>query len=322
MGLIVGAYAASPAHAVWDPAFEGEFFAGLDGLSGIRGLELPWLGSVHPHDDAWLLDNVPRRFENVVTDIGATVGVLSHDRGFGLASNDPDGRSAAIAMARRLCDDVRRIVDGVGPASVLAVELHSAPLAHSGSADALAASLAEVASWDWAGTTLVVEHCDAEVAGQLPEKGYLSLEAELRAIRLSGADIGVSLNWGRSVIELRDAQRVVEHIDAVVDAGVLRGLIFSGAAATACAFGPAWIDAHLPPAPSAHFPSGERASLLTFDHVREGIGRAGPIDWLGFKFGVRPESAGVEERIAMVASAVHAMENGPYIGCGSLDSRA
>lgn len=260
-GIIVGAYAASPAHARWDPRAEEEYLQSLADVDAIAGVELPWVGSLHPHDDTWLLDNLPRRFGIVVTDIGATVAALAVDPQFGLASRDDEGRRRALLAAAQVRDGVERLVDSRGRPVVHAVELHSAPLGRDGSAGALAESLAEVASWEWNGARLLLEHCDAHVEGQRPEKGYLSLQHELDAISLSGTDIGVSLNWGRSAIELRDASLVLEHVALARSEGRLAALVLSGAAAAESHFGPAWTDAHLPFPPSSEFPSGEPTSV-------------------------------------------------------------
>lgn len=303
-GAIVGAYAASPAHSRWNPALEKEFFTFLDAVPTVRGLELPWLGSLHPHDDRWLEANLPRRFSNVVTDIGATVSAVAADPAYGLASTDARGRRAAIHQASRLRDDVHRLNDAIGAQSVLAVELHSAPLASAGSAGMLRASLTEVAGWDWDGATLTIEHCDSEVAGQAPEKGYLSLADELDAIASSGTGIGLSLNWGRSAIELRRADAVRQQVAMAASSGLLRGLMFSGASDRAGRFGPAWIDAHLPMAPTPEFPLGEPTSLLTEELLRECVDAAGDVQWSGIKYGWKPQHSPVVERVQMVTAGV------------------
>ena len=60
----------------------------------------------------------------------------------------------------------------------------------SSSTASLTASLAELASWDWCGAVICVEHCDARVrddalGGFAPPvvKGFLSLDEEIEAVR-------------------------------------------------------------------------------------------------------------------------------------------
>ena len=88
-------------------------------------------------------------------------------------------------------------------------------------------------SWDWPGTKLVIEHCDAYVEGQAPSKGCLTIKdeiaASLAAKAATGRAVGICINWGRSAIETRSAEGVVKHIKAAKEAGLLSGLMFSGA---------------------------------------------------------------------------------------------
>jgi hypothetical protein len=288
----------------WNPTLEQQFFEGLALNPGIRGLELPWLGSLHPHDDEWLVAHLPHRFDVVVTDIGATVGSVAKNAGFGLASRDDDGRRAALTAARRLRDDVERLCSAVGRASVIAVELHSAPLARNGSPDALCDSLVELADWDWSGAQLLIEHCDAEVDGRSPEKGYLSLDSEITALRTADAGIRMSVNWGRSAIELRSAERVVEHIRLAADAGVLSALVLSGAGGKAGDLGPAWADAHHPFARSDDFPEGDETSELTPELTSAALAAAGTIDWLGIKMSLGRPGMSVADRVSAVDAAI------------------
>lgn len=280
-GVIVGAYAASPTLQGWDPQVEREYLDGIDAIEGVRGLELPWIGELH-RDPEWLLDALPPRFDLVLTDVPWAVRSVASDPEYGLASRSDRGRLLALDDARRMRDDVARIADA-GGARVIAVELHSAPRASEGDAARLAESLSELSAWDWSGADLVVEHCDALVDGQAPQKGFLPLRDEIAAI--AGPGVGLSINWGRSAIELRDGDAVAGQIALARESGALRGLILSGATDSPGSFGGAWDDSHAPFAQSPAFPWGIRESLLTIDRAREAIAAAGDIDWLGFKFG-------------------------------------
>ena len=310
-GLIVGAYASSPTAGRWDPAVESEYLDGLAGVPGIRGLELPWLGSLHPHDEPWLLANLPPRWQVVLTSVGYTVAAVARDPTHGLASDDAEGRRAAVANVADMLAGVRRLNDSAGNAVVTAVELQAGPGPHPGSsasAAALATSLAEIGAWDWEGAAVLLEHCDARVPGQVHAKGFLPLGDEIAAIRSSGAPVGVALNWGRSAIELRSSARVHEHLREARDAGLLRALMFSGVAGRPSAYGDAWADAHLPfaPEPGAtdHAAYAEPASVLTVGLARSAVAEAGELLYSGIKFAWRPVEASVDERVAMIRRSV------------------
>lgn len=303
--ILVGAYAAAPSLVAWNPAAETEYLDRVLGLPGVRGLELPWPGSLHAHDVDWLLRTLPASADLVVSDIGHTVGSLAKDAAYGLASNDSAGRARALADAARLRDDVDRLVQASGRGSVIAVTLHSAPLASAGSAEALRASLGDITSWDWNGADVLIEHCDALVAGQAPQKGYLPLADEIAAA--SGL-AGLSMNWGRSAIELRDADAVAGQIARAAASGLLRGLVVSGATDTDNAFGPAWEDNHPPFAPAHPGEYGESTSLLTPARAADALAAAaastGGLDWVAVKMGFRPLDAPLDDKLRMIAHAV------------------
>jgi hypothetical protein len=303
--FIVGAYAASPTLYSWNPDLEQQYFEGLAGLDSVRGLELPWIGGLHLHDETWLLGHLPDRFDLVVTDVPHTVRRVAVDASFGLGSLHDEGRAAAVLDVARLRDDVHRLADHAGRAAVIAVELHSAPRALNGSAAHLAKSLYEIASWDWAGAALVVEHCDTWVPTHEPAKGWMPLAEEIAAI--AGTGVGLSLNWGRSAIELRDGDAVVEQVRQARDSGVLRGMILSGAADQPDEFGAAWEDAHLPFARTDEFQRGSTASLLTLQRAADAVGAAGEIDWLGIKFGWPGREGAIAARVDMIATGLCAL---------------
>jgi len=284
--ILVSAYPVSPAFVEWDPLLEAELLPAICALPGVAGLEVPWLGRIHKFDDNWFLANVPT-VPLAVTPIPFVMGQLGKDTRYGIASTSDDGRTAAIADLRRVADDASRI-DGESAASVAVVTVHSAPgVRGAGGIDALARSLDEIAGWNWHGAELVLEHCDAYVAGQEYEKGFLSVDDEVAAIERSGGPVGMWLNWGRSAIELRDADAVTAQIANVAASGHLRGLAFSGAASVESPYGPPWVDAHLPIAST--YP--ESFSILDDQHVAEALAAAGDVSWLGLKVARRPSDA-------------------------------
>lgn len=300
--ILVSAYPVSPAFVDWDPALEAELLPAICALPGVAGLEIPWIGGIHKFDDAWFLANVPA-VSLAVTPIPFVMGQLGKDASYGIASTSADGRAAALADLRRVAADVARITDE-SAASVEVVTLHTAPRAGDSetgagavdAVDALARSLDEIGSWDWCGAELAIEHCDAFVPGQAPEKGFLSVAQEIAAISQAGADVGMWINWGRSAIELRDADAVTEQIAQVAASGTLRGLALSGAAAVSSPYGYEWIDAHLPIAST--YP--ESLSLLDDQHVADALAAAGEVPWLGLKVARRPTDATAADALATV----------------------
>lgn len=279
--IAVSAYPLSPAFVNWDPALEAEVLNGLVQLDGVTALEVPWIDGIHPHDSAWFLANAPA-VDLAVTPLPFVMRRIGSHAGYGIASLDEDGRDAALGDLRRVAADVAEINDR-SAARVTLVELHTAPRGRA-DADALARSLTEIASWDWSGAQLVIEHCDAHVPGQTPEKGFLALAGEIAAIRDAGGDVGLWMNWGRSAIELRRADAVAVQVAEAAASGLLTGLVLSGATDTPGPYSEAWIDAHHPFAsidPTAQ-------SLLTDELVRDAVRAAGDAPWLGLKVSRHP----------------------------------
>lgn len=309
--VLVSAYAASPAYGVWDPALEAELLPALCAIDGVVGLEIPWRGALHPHDTDWFLQHVPAAARLAVTPLPWVMQQCALRPGYGIASPDEEGRQAALADLRRIADDVRRIGDR-SAAVVDLVALHTAPRGL-GSIDALAASLDELAAADWGGAQPIIEHCDAAVAGQAYEKGFLSLSDEIAAITRSGAPVGMWLNWGRSAVELRDPDAVTAQIADAAATGRLVGLSFSGTAAVDTAYGAAWADLHLPVAetdPAAR-------SLLDVPHIADALTAAGEVPWLGVKVSRRPADRTAADVARTVADNLDAIRRGRVRAAGT-----
>jgi Domain of unknown function (DUF4862) len=308
-GYIVGAYASSPTAAGWDPALEAEYFEALAGDPRVAAFETPWNGSLHAHDVGWFLDHFPARLTAVVTGVARAYLTTAKDPQYGLASRDAEGRARGLADAAAIRDDVHRLNERQGRQLVRAVELQTAPKATEGSAAALAASLTEIGDWDWQGAQLVIEHCDALVPGQTPQKGFLALTDEITAIQQSGTAVGIALNWGRSAIEFRDPDRVVEHVAQANDADVLRGIIVSGASDQEGYFNQPWVDAHHRFQHSAQHPLGDPISLLTDERIRAVVAAAGDDVWLGVKLGWPvQEPAPIDVRVRMIRDALDSLD--------------
>ena len=165
-----------------NPADEASFYNALADLPGVVGFEVPFADTLHKVDEDWLLAQPELRLLDIVvtTAPGTSARVRASAR-YGLASTDADGLEAALLHTEATRAAVHRLNDALGRQAVLAVELHSAPPHIDGvsSSDQLHHSLEQIATWDWGGARLVIEHCDSALPGQKPAKGYLSLEDEI-----------------------------------------------------------------------------------------------------------------------------------------------
>lgn len=321
--LTLGAYAIAPPPETDGGRAERELYDALGDVpfdayelplvaEGLPGLELDWVRA-----------RVPEDRDLVVTAIPRTMVRLGRDASYGLASSDEDGRQAALADLAVVRDLALRLADASGRRRVLAIEVHSAPGPDGmngrggapGSSEAFARSLVEIASWGL-GARVVVEHCDRLVEGQVPEKGFFPVVDEIAAVRRAdelgamplddgSAALGLSLNWGRSALEDRSGQAPVEHARAAAEAGLLRGVILSGATPEATAWGAPWSDGHIPPRGEAPALAGSTASALDLDAARATFAAAGDgLDYVGAKVSVRPLDASVAERVALAEASL------------------
>jgi len=274
---------------------------------GIAGIELP-VGAADA-GSSWFGRNVHPDWDLVVTCIPTVMQRLGKDPAYGLASTDADGRRAAlddVAVARDLA---RRLADDSGRQRVRAVQVNSAPRGDLASLDAFARSLDELGSWDLAGATIAVEHCDAPRPGRPFSKGFLEVADELTALggRPAG-QFGLTVNWGRSAIEGRSTATPVEHVRAAAEAGLLAGVMFSGVTGSPAAtpvWGEPWDDGHMAPRGDDPALAISSESLLGPDEVAETLRAAGPgLGYVGVKVTVRPPDAGVAQRLAVARAAL------------------
>jgi hypothetical protein len=274
--LVLGAYAAC---ATGLPACDINDVAGRTAANGrISGFEIPFFDQ---KTEPWLspafLRGMPELTGSVVTLVPALFAAVKADPTIGLASTDEDGRRAAVAIV----EHARRIVEQM-PGQILAVQIQSSRRG-AGTRDAFARSVGELASRSWSGAQLVIEHCDAPNAKNPGDKGFLPLEDELAVAASTGT--GVVINWGRSALEGRSADRPLAHIEHALADNLLRGLMFSGVAGQPNVYGPEWADTH-PPAQDV-----APLSLLTAAHLGECIARAlgsDPLLYLGAKYAAAP----------------------------------
>lgn len=289
MTFLVGSYPLAPSDT-GAPAF-AELIGALARRELIGGMELPSHHLQDPRAAATIADLAPVEWTFAVTSFPGTMLAMADDPAVGLAGVDEDGRQSAVERVAHMREQTLRFDSALGGGRVRSLRLHSAPL--DGDPDCLAASLDEITDWDWSGIRLDIEHCDAAVPDHRAEKGFLSLEDELRVLDRSG-DGGVVINWARSAIETRSVDGPIDHLTLARRSGRLRSLMFSGVAAVDTAFGPAWIDAHLPTS------TVTRESLLTPSELRRAVRSAGPDVELGLKIAVRPASAPMAHTIGML----------------------
>ena len=140
---------------------------------------------------------------------------------------------------------------------------------------------------------MIVEHCDAEGGVGPSEKAFLTLAQEIAACRDTAALITV--NWGRSVIETHDPSTPESHVRELVEAGLLGGVMISGAGPEETQWAWAWADAHLPLA------EHEPTSWLTPQRVAATMRAAdGAQVYEGLKINT-PASASLEDKLAWVS---------------------
>ena len=286
--FIIGAYASHPA-----PELEADYYRLLAEQPWVAGIEIPYPGQLATQIDVLAAHLAPHWDFNTITAIPGTMQNVGRDGTFGLASPNEDGRAAALAFTRRLCDDLDDLCNRAGRLLVARVQLHSAPT-RLADADAFKRSLEELLGWDWCGATLVVEHCDRFRREQDPEKGFLSLESEIDIA--SEVGIGIHLNWGRSAVEGRSAETAYQHVRQAGELGVLDGIVFSGAGPEETRYGYGWIDGHLPAQ------ADEPTSLMSEAEIARcaQAAVAGGAEYLGAKVCV-PAEATLEQRLAMLA---------------------
>ncbi|MDK9331071.1 Putative chemotaxis protein, resembles CheA [Propionibacterium freudenreichii] len=308
---VVGAYLSQPLEQVKRPAYAHAVLQ----LPGVTGLEIPLCTTMARDDAKWLMDVLPPGARNIATLMGACDEAAADDPAFGLASTDPAGRNRALDLLQQARHSIARMTER--GQHVLALEVHSSPTHRDnidGTSQAFAASLAQAADWDWGETALVVEHCDAARSSGGASKGFLTLDEEIDAVETVRAlsprtPVMMSINWGRSAIDTRNAGGPLTQIDRLRRHGLLAGVILSGASDRASSYGAPWTDAQLPAA--APDGSGEASSLLTPQRAVEAMERAGDhLLFDGVTFAVMPQWTPSQERLRYVRGLLSVMPRG------------
>lgn len=288
----------------FDKALETELYDGF-AARGLAGLEQPYFGVLHRHDEPWLISRLRPEWTLILTPLPGTMEKLAAGPAFGLASSDRDGRRRALDFMDGARRAVERLERDLGRRAVVAVLTHSAPrpcAAASPSLEAYAESLTELRGWDWRGAALLAEHCDAWTKERPVDKGFLRLEDEAVAVRLSSGPTpaGLLVNWGRSALEGRSALAPLEHLRRAREAELPLGLVFSGVTPSDPDYGE-WRDSHAP------FSTACPNSLLTPAAAKEALAAAGPDARIGVKIQAKPATLDAAGRLALLDDALRAL---------------
>lgn len=319
LDYIIGAYASAPTIEIDNRDAESKFYEELTAsIPNIKGLEIPFWGEdVHIYGLEFLLSYIRPHWDNVLTCIPGSVTALKTDRHFGIASTNDLARREAVKMHKRANEVVQQVCDHFGRKAIMAVHLATAPGCPapgvSRSIDSLQRSMDEILSWDWNGARLVIEHCDTAIGECPPQKGFMSIEEEISVLNFlkSEYNVGITLNWGRSAIEGKSPDQVIEHIKVATANNLLSGFIFSGTAIDDKKYG-SWTDSHMPFAPAFNSKFHEEHSLLTPTHVRETLEALDieNLDYIGVKLLSKQEDkTSTQRRVGINKDAIAILES-------------
>ena len=215
-------------------------------------------------------------------------------------------------MYKRANKILRKMNDKYGKRSVIAVQIITSPSIGkknvSSSIDSFLKSLDQIMSWDWEGAKIVIEHCDRFIPSQSFEKGFMSIEDEVKALSKisSNYDIGITINWARSAIEGRSPNMPIEHLEIAFKNNLLSGLIFSGTSNNDELYGE-WKDTHMPFAQSYNSEYYENNSLLTLDNIKQTLACIDikKLDYLGVKLLSMPiDRPDIDRRVGVNLDAI------------------
>lgn len=287
----VAAYAATPLESPWQAELETAYFKALSENNKIMGIEHPYLIEGDKYSLDWLNENISPHWSIIITALPGLMQSIKKDKNFGLASVDFAGREKAISMVEDVCRYAKKVK------SVKAIHLHSSP----GNKQSFVKSLKTIRKMDWGNIQLNIEHCDAAIAGQQADKGFLSLEDELEAIQATGG-FGMVLNWGRSVIEARTVAGIEKHIALAAKANLLKGFFFSGCTDQENNPYGQWRDTHMPP--------GLEGCLLTkaeIEKTLKQLEQVNPEVYYGVKVSDKVSGGELADRVNLINQIIKLM---------------
>lgn len=311
--FFIGAYATSPTLNSWDEDKEIEYYQEIKKNLNIKGLELPFWGELHKHNEELFLSLLDENWDYVLTTLPGTMKSLATNPHFGIASVDELGRKEAVGFLKNASLAIKKINDFFGEKKVLNIVVATAPSLKSSqvssSVKSLIKSLEELITFDWQGASLVIEHCDSG-RESFPVKGFLSLDEEVDAVQYINKkyiqSIGIAINWARSVLEKRNVDTPVKHIELLGQLGLLKGLMFSGTSSDSIDYGN-WTDLHLPIAREDEISYYEKDSLMTAKEIKKTLlgCNLDTLDYIGVKVLSMPiDQSSMKRRIGLNADTL------------------
>ncbi len=282
----VSAYATSPSFYEWDPFEEKKYFQELANNPKVIGIEHPYFVNSEKYPLSWLREAIPEHWSMIITILPALMQESKVNPYFGLASMSEKDRILAVALVKEMNEYIHLLNEMFGKNVVTAVHLHSSPKNDDkvirGNKCSLKRSLDEISAMNWNNIQLNLEHCDAYVPGQIPDKGFLSLEEEIEVIGET-VDYGLVLNWARSAIECRSSEGPLKHIQLAMKNNLLKGFFFSGCTNNIESKYGSWKDTHMPPKKIIKGLYLEEDSLLGYQEIRK------TLEWLNknIYFGIK-----------------------------------
>ena len=174
---IISAYAASPAHTVWDPELEGELLPALCALPTVAGLEVPWMGALHPHDTSWFSGTCRRARTCRSHRCHGSCSGARRCLPTGLPRQIPQGVRQRLPISGWFTPTCTRSLSTARHRSTSSPctphLMHRATKTHWWSPSLKSGPGAGVEH------RLIIEHCDAIRPGQAYEKGFLRLQDEI-----------------------------------------------------------------------------------------------------------------------------------------------
>jgi len=317
MKYICGAYTSAPSLNNASIRSEAEFYSNINLIKQIKGLEIPFWGeNCHPFGNSFLNSYLKKDWKNSLTCIPSMVTANQLDDKIGLASTDEGSRLIALQIHKKAYESFLEFNNHFGINIFENIHLSSAPChqQQNSSVSSFTKSLEEIIKWNWDSSKIFIEHCDKYNLEGRFEKGYLSLEEEILAIKnVASNNIGFVVNTGRSSIEGKKIETVNEHIELICNHNIPVGIIFSGTSNVDNS--PLkWKDLHVPFGcfNTSKFPY--KNSILSKSNVKKIFNNLehflNQINFFGFKLmPLDPKNASIKKRIGINEDAIKVLNS-------------